>query len=139
MPVNYRIFPDRNLVLVAYEGLVGLDETMAAIAAYAQDDAFRPDQKFLFDLSAVTGHEKNFVQFFQMQGQLIEIYGQTGHDQLFGLYAPTEPAKAMAQLGYQSWENVPHIVMMIHEDEADVLRFLGQPETRISDLHATVS
>ncbi|GKY87955.1 hypothetical protein [Sinisalibacter aestuarii] len=138
MPVSYTIFPNRDLVVVHYEGFVGLDETMVSIDTYARDPDFRPDQKFLFDLSRVTGHETDFLRFFQMQGQLVEVYGQTGHDQLFGLYAPTGPAKAMANLGYQSWESVPAIVMLIHHDEAEVLRFLGQPETRIADLFASI-
>jgi len=134
MPVSYVILPARDLVLVTCSGFVGFDEAMAAIDAYAKDDGFRLGQRLLIDLSKVTGQEIDFIRFFEMQGQLVEFYGQTGYDQLVGIYAPTDPAKAMALQGLRSWEGVPSIVTMVHQDEAEVLRFLGQPETRIADM-----
>lgn len=136
MPVRYSIFPARELVLVQYEGFATHGESLATIDAYARDADFRPDQKFFFDLSRVTGHEQDFIRFFQVQGQLAEVFGQTGHDQLLGIHAPNPAAKAMAKFGYQSWEGVRHIVMMVHDDEAEVLHFLGQPERSLAGLMA---
>jgi len=34
---------------------------------------------------------------------------------------------------------VEHLVMLIHEDEADVLAFLGLPETSLADLIAATA
>jgi len=136
MAISFRIYPARQLVLVSFAGLAGIDETMRAADAYAADPDFRPDQKFLFDLSRVTDHERDFPRFFRMQARMAELYAQTGHDQLIGIFAPTRAAQDMAILSHRSWDGVRHLVSLIHPEEAEVLAFLGQPETSIAALRA---
>lgn len=111
---------------------------MRAAEAYRAHPDFTPDQKSLFDSRAVTGHERDFVKFFQMQSRMAALFAQTGHDQLIGCYAPNKTAREMAVLVQRGWEGVDHMVMLIHDDEAEVLAFLGQPEARIADLLAKV-
>jgi hypothetical protein len=134
LPVTFQILPARDLALITYTGVAGYDETMEAAAVYAAHPDFRPDQKFLFDLTAVTGHEQDFMKYFQMQGQMVELYAQTGHDQLIAFVAPSDAARDMAMLAQRSWEPIKHMVMLIHQEEAEVLRFLGQPERSIAAL-----
>lgn len=136
MPVSFRILPDRNLTLVTYWGYVTSDESIRAAEAYAADPDFTPDQKFLIDSSGVTGHEKDMVKFFKMQANMAEIFARTGHDQLIGCFAPNPTSREMSRLAQRGWEAVDHLVMLIHDDEAEVLAFLGQPETRIAELFA---
>lgn len=136
MGVTFEIIPARDLAVVTYSGFVTIEESVDAAQAYAVHRNFRPDQKFLFDSSRVTGHARNYVEFFKMQGQMAGLFAQTGHDQLIGCFAPTETAREMALLAQRGWEPVTHLVMMIHEDEAEILSFLGQPETKIADLLA---
>ncbi|GKY87956.1 hypothetical protein [Sinisalibacter aestuarii] len=136
MPVSFRILPARDLTVATYSGFVTIDDSMQAAAAYAAHPDFRPDQKFLFDSTRVTGHEKDFARFLQMQGQMAGLFAQTGRDQLIGCVAPNDTAREMALLVQRGWQNVDRLVMMIHEDEAEVLAFLGQPERSIADLLA---
>jgi len=136
MPMSFRIVPRRDLVIVTLSDFVTIDETSRWAEHYVRHPDFRPDQKFLFDSSRVTGYEKNAVKFLKMQGQMAEIFAQTGHDQLIGCFAPNDTALEMSRLAQRSWEPVDHLVILIHDDEAELLGFLGQPETRIVDLLA---
>lgn len=136
MPVSFQIIAERGLTVARYSGYVTMEDSVRAAEAYAGHPDFTPDQKFLIDSSALTGHERDFVKFFQMQSQMASLFAQTGHDQLIGCYAPNKTARDMALLVQRGWEGVDHMVMLIHDDEAEVLAFLGQPETRIADLLA---
>lgn len=136
MPVSFRIVPQRDLVIVTYSGFVTVNESSIWAERYARHPDFRQDQKFLFDSSGVTGHEKDFVKFLKMQGLMTELFAQTGRDQLVGCFAPNEVSREMAVMAQRSWAPVDHMVIMIHDDEAEVLAFLGQPETCLADLLA---
>jgi hypothetical protein len=136
MPVSFQIVPERGLTIVTYSGFVTIEDSMIAAERYVAHPDFHADQKFLFDSTEVTGHEKDFVKFFQMQGKMVELFATTGRDQLVGCLAPTETAREMAVLVQRGWAPVDHLVMLIHEDEAEVLAFLGQPESSLADLIA---
>jgi hypothetical protein len=138
MPVQFRIVPERDLTIVTYSGFVTIDDSLVVAGQYMAHPDFRPDQKFLFDSTDVTGHEKDFVRFFQMQSQMVELFARTGHDQLIGCLAPNDTAREMALLAQRGWAQVEHMVILIHEDEAEVLAFLGQPEPSIAALLTAV-
>jgi hypothetical protein len=139
MPLSFQILPSRQLVVVTYEGIAGIDETHEALERYAAHPDFRPDQKTLFDLTRVTGHERDFVRMFRLQAQMVEIYGVSGHDQHVGFIAPTRAAYDMAMLARVSWEPVKHMIILIHPEAAEVLHFLGQPESSIAELLAAAA
>lgn len=136
MPVSFQILPERGLTVVRYFGFVTIDDSLRAIARYPDDPAFTPDQKFMFDSTDVTGHEKDHVRFLAMQSRMTEVFAQTGQDQFVGCVAPNEIAREMAAMVQRGWEPVKHFVMFIHDDEAEVLAFLGQPERSIAQLMA---
>ncbi len=136
MAVNFEIVPERGLTIVTYTGFVTIEESYRAAERYQAHPEFRRGLKFLFDSSAATGRECDYVKFMEFHGQMLDLYVDTGCDQLVGIYAPTEVARDMATLAKRSWEPIPHMVIMIHDDEAEVLRFLGQRETSIDALRA---
>ena len=63
MSVQFRILPDRGLVVVRYTGHVAIDDTMRATRAYVSHPHYAPGQKQLVDFSAITGYEKDYVRF----------------------------------------------------------------------------
>ncbi len=135
MPVRFRIVPERDLTIVTYSGYVTVEDSLLAAQRYAAHPDFRPDQRFLFDSREVTRHEKDYARFFEMQARMSELFAQTGRDQLIGcLVGAHEASREMAMLARRGWEPVKRLVMTLHEDEAEVLAFLGQPETKLADL-----
>ncbi len=136
MAVSFQIIPDRGLTIVTYADQVTIEESYRAAEHYQAHPDYRRGLKFLFDSSAATGRERDYVAFMEFHGRMLDLFADTGRDQLVGIYAPTEVAREMATLAKRSWEPIPHMVIMIHDDEAEVLRFLGQRESSIDALRA---
>ncbi|WP_071675329.1 hypothetical protein [Nioella nitratireducens] len=137
MPVSFRIFPKRGLVLVRYWGRVTLEESARAFGCYASDPEFRPGQDQLVDLSGVTAFEKDYLRFMAMQAEKAEILLASGARTLLVFYAPSAVSREIAETTMRSWEPSDKLVPMMQEDEADALALLGQRETRIEDLLQT--
>ena len=136
MPLRFRIFPDRGLVVVRYSGFATVDETMRAFAAYTAHPDFAPGQKQLVDLTEITGYEQDYVRIMQMQARKADYMNVPAAQALVVYLAPTPTAQEMGHLITRSWEDVDAIVPVIQEDELKALTILGQPETTLAELYA---
>ena len=136
MPLTFRIRPDRGLVVVQYSGFAKIDDTMAATAAYVSDPDYAPGQKQLVDMSALTGYEKDYVRFMEMQAGKAERFNTAGVQTLVVYIAPTPVAQEIAGLFLRSWDDVHAVVPMIQRTEAEALSLLGQPERSVAELFA---
>lgn len=136
MPISFRVLPERALTVLSYSGFIGIAESVLIIDQYLAHPDFSLGQKFLFDTTAITGYEKDYVKFMHVQAKLGKVFLRSGHDQLVGCVAPHEAGLDFAMRAKHSWSAFPHLVPLIHEDEAEVLRFLGQPEHSIGDMFA---
>ncbi|WP_299145095.1 hypothetical protein [uncultured Tateyamaria sp.] len=134
MPVIFRIFPDRGLVVVRYSGLAAIDDTMAATQAYTAHPHYAPGQKQLVDLSGVTGYEKDYVRFMMMQASKAGRFANAGIQSLVVYIAPTPIAQEMSALFIRSWDDVDAVVPMVQHSESEALALLGQPETTVDAL-----
>ncbi|GHG87550.1 hypothetical protein [Pseudodonghicola xiamenensis] len=134
MSLSFRLFPNRGLVYVRYEGFARLDDTLQAFARYAADPRTRPGQKQLVDLAAVTGYEQDFTKLMQIQAQKADVFAANGVQTLMVYYAPTPLARDFANLALRSWNSFDVVVALIQNDEAQSLELLGQPERSFSDL-----
>ncbi len=134
MPLTYRIFADRGLVVVLYFGFSTIDELMAASQAYVADPDYAPGQKQLVDLTHVTGFEKDYVRFMEMQAAKADRLAGTGVQSLAVYVAPTPVAREVASLFTRSWAEVPSVVTMMQHTEAEALALLGQPEKSIDEM-----
>lgn len=139
MPISFRIIPERGLVVVQYSGFSTIDELMAASAAYVADPDYAAGQKQLVDLAAVTGFERNYVRFMQMQAAKAERLTGLGVQSLAIYIAPTPVAQEVAALFMRSWAHVDNVVTVMQHSEADALALLGQPETTIAQVFATLT
>lgn len=134
MPVDVTIFRERGLVYVCYTGFARLDETIAALNAYAAHPDFRPGQKQLVDMRDVTGIERDYVKFMKVQARKADIFMGGDCQTLLVCYAPTKIASEMAELMVRSWEPSGAVIPMVQADEAQALHILGQPERSVSEL-----
>jgi len=134
MSVSFRIFPERGLVVVRYQGYAYLDDTLAAFGDYARHPDRKPGQKQLVDFSGVTGYEKNFTKLMETQARKVDVFAAEGAETLMVYFAPTPLARDLARLVLRSWEPFDSVVAMIQEDEANALELLGQPERSLDAL-----
>lgn len=136
MPVSFRIFPERGLVLVRYAGFARLQETLEAFGRYAAHPDCRPGQKQLVDLSGVTGFEPDFAKLMEIQAHKADVFAAEGVETLMVYLAPDKASKEIAQLALRSWEPFDFVIALVQEDEAQALELLGQPERSLDELWA---
>ena len=128
MPVTFKIFRERGLVFVKYEGFAHLYESFQAFGAYAAHPDFRPGQKQLVDLSGVTGVEKDYVKLFALQARKADVFLGSGAQTLLVYYAPTKLSAGLAESVLKSWEPSGAVIPLVQSDQAEALQILGQPE-----------
>ncbi|MBY6046901.1 hypothetical protein [Vannielia litorea] len=133
MPLTYRIFPDIGLVYVRYEGHAGIPETMETFGRYMSDPGFRPGQKQLVDLSAVTSWDKDYAALLGIQAKKAEAFLR-GPETIMVYYAPTPQTAEMARLIMRSWEDLDAIVPILQDTERGTLEVLGLSETSFDAL-----
>jgi len=134
MPIDFKILPERGLVYIRYAGVITFPETAQAFGRYMQHPDMRPGQKQLVDLARVSDWERDFSGLLKLQASKADAFLGSGHETHFVYYAPTELTQAMARMILRSWEDVPGVIPLLQETEADALHVLGQPETTIDAL-----
>ncbi len=133
MPLSYRILPELGVVYVRYEGFAWIADTVETFGRYMQDPNFKPGQRQLVDLSRLTGFERDFMKFFELQAQKAEAF-VSAPQSLFVYYAPTPIGQSMVQLIRRSWEGTSIVVQVVQDDEAEALALLGVRETSFDAL-----
>lgn len=78
MTVNFCIIPERGLVVVRYSDFAAIDDTMAASKAYLAHPDYAAGQKQLVDFTNITGYEKDYVRFMNLQAAKAEQLGREG-------------------------------------------------------------
>jgi len=136
MPIDFRIIPARGLVYVRYWGLATLDESFDAFARYARHDGFRPGQKQLVDLAAVTDYETDYARLFRLQAEKADVFMPSGAQTMIVYYAPTPLSFRLATLIRQSWDDIDSVVATVLTRQDEALGVLGQPETSFAGLMA---
>ena len=138
MPVDFRIIPDRGLVLVWYSGHVTIDETVAASAAYVARPDYCAGQKQIVDLTHIESFEHDYVRFMNVQAAKVERLAGSGVESLCVYVAPTRISQAVSAMFVRSWEKISPVVPLVQHSEADALALMGQPEKSIDALMAHV-
>lgn len=134
MSIIFHILRSRGLVYVKYEGEISIADSARAFSRYGTDPDFRPGQKQLVDLAAVTGWEPDFPSLMSLQARKAEGLFDPAVQTLIVYHAPTAQTQAMARWVLRSWEGLDSVVPLIIDTEAEALSVLGQPETRFTEL-----
>ena len=134
MSVSYRIFPNRGLVYVRYQGFALVADTERAFAAYTVDPDCRPGQKQLVDLRGVTGFERDYTKLMQLQARKAELFATQGIETLVVYLVSSAETRDMVRTVLQAWESFDGLVALMQTDEAEALHLLGQPENTIQAL-----
>ncbi|WP_299041209.1 hypothetical protein [uncultured Tateyamaria sp.] len=136
MPVEFRILPDRGLVVVRFTGTVMIDEALEATRQYVSHADYAPGQKQLVDLSHATGFERDYVRFMEMQAAKADRLACAGVQSLVVYIAPTPISQEICTMYLRSWDDVDSVVPMVQHSEAQALTLLGQPEATVDMLLA---
>ncbi|WP_299149739.1 hypothetical protein [uncultured Tateyamaria sp.] len=139
MPVSFRILPERGLVVVRYAGFATIDETVAASHAYVGDRHYAAGQKQLVDMTHITGFEKDYVRFMELQATKAERLAGAGVQSLVVYVAPTPVSKEISAMFMRSWADVDAVVPLVQDSEANALALLGQSESTIASLFTCAS
>ena len=137
MPVEFRIFPKRGLVVVRYSGYATVNDTLTATEAYISHPDYVAGQKQLVDMTAVAGFEKDYVQFMGMQAQKTERLVRSDLQSLVVYIAPTAISRDLSALFVRSWIGIDSVVPLVQDSESKALELLGQPEETLDILMAT--
>jgi hypothetical protein len=137
MPVHFHIFPERGLVVVRYSGFATINDTMAATKAYLAHPDYSAGQKQLVDMTQITGYEKDYVRFMNMQAAKAGRLATAGVQSLVVYIANTPESLDVSAMFIRSWIDVDAVVPMLQHTEADALTILGQPEDTIDVLLET--
>jgi hypothetical protein len=137
MPVRFHIFPERGLVVVRYSGFATINDTMAATKAYLAHPDYSAGQKQLVDMTQITGYEKDYVRFMNMQAAKAGRLATAGVQSLVVYIANTPESLDVSAMFIRSWIDVDAVVPMLQHTEADALTILGQPEDTIDVLLET--
>jgi hypothetical protein len=137
MPVRFHIFPERGLVVVRYSGFATINDTMAATKAYLAHPDYSAGQKQLVDMTQITGYEKDYVRFMNMQAAKAGRLATAGVQSLVVYIANTPESLDVSSMFIRSWIDVDAVVPMLQHTEADALTILGQPEDTIDVLLET--
>lgn len=136
MPVDFRLLPSRNLIVLTFHGVAGLGESMAAATACARHPRFHPHCRQLIDLRAVTGWERDFPGFMALQAALVEVFDWKRTEAMIVAIAPHRPAQEMAGLVARSWQGLGGPTLRLVTDEGQALAMLGLREASIPELLA---
>ena len=128
MPVRFRILPRHAICAVTFSGQVGIEETRASVEECTRHPDFRPGMRHVFDLTGVTGVERDYPAYLALQAKALENLGPQPQDSLLVYVAPTRPAQEMAELIRKSWEGLDWALVRIVIDPAQALDLLGLPE-----------
>lgn len=137
MPVSFRLFPARNLILFRYTGHIRLPEPAEAVQASTQAQGFRSGMRHLVDVSEATGVDRDWPSLMRQQAEIAAVMVPQGPEQLVLFYAPSRPGQWMAQMARRSWEGLNIVSVRVIEDEAEALALLGLPERSIAALLAS--
>lgn len=139
MPVEFKIFPERGLVVVQYSGYAAVEDTLTATKFYISHPEYSAGQKQLVDMTRVTGFEKDHVQFMKMQAEKAERLANSGLQSLVAYIAPTAISQDLSAMFVRSWIDIDAVVPLVQHSETEALALLGQPEKTLDILLATLA
>ena len=139
MAVEFKIFPERGLVVVRYSGYATINDTLTATKAYVSHPEYAAGQKQLVDMTGINCFEKNYVQFMNMQAQKTERFVRSGLQSLVVYIAPTAISRSMSDMFVRSWTGVDAVVPLVQHSETEALALLGQSEESLDILLATLA
>lgn len=125
MTISVQIYPERNFVMVRCTGYCRVAEHLDAFERYRAHPDYHSGQLQLFDLSGVTGFERNYPAFIGLQARLADAFGCGLHDDIVVFVAPTDTGREMAQMVIRSWTRHTGLVISLCETIGQALDILG--------------
>jgi len=138
MTGDFVILPSRGLLILRYPDHVEIDETLTLLVDCIADPEWRPGYKILIDAGRMKSYENNRTKVMKMQARLAEAITPDHPESLLCFYAPNAAARALAAMIRKSWEGQSALIHRVAITEPEALSILGQPETAIAQILATI-
>jgi hypothetical protein len=139
MSVQFKIFPDWNLLVFTYSEHVTYQESSEVVAAATTHPAHRKGMRQLCDVSQVTSVERNFPKLMKMQAKMAEDLALQAPELFVIFYAPNRAGRQLAEMARRSWEGLDSVIVLVHDREANVISTLGLPEMTLGALLETAN
>ncbi|MEM8730403.1 MAG: hypothetical protein AAGF79_10845 [Pseudomonadota bacterium] len=136
MPVSFRIFPNRGLAFLRFDGHLDLEDMLAMLKAYKRHPDRRPGQKQLIDLGQATGFDRDYAKIFAIRARQIDLFASGTVETLMVHYAPTRIARDISLTVFGPQAPIKGVIPLLQDTEAYALSLLGQPESSFEDLFA---
>lgn len=134
MPVQFRILSDHGIVYVQYSGLATVQDGFDAFTAYLAHPGYRPGQRQLVDLSAVTAMENDFPRIFEFQAKKAAAFLSGAEPVMLVYVAPTAISLKIARLIQRSWEGLDGAIVRVATDWPGAMDILGLERSTLDDL-----
>ena len=137
MPVEFKIFPSRNLVISQFAGHILLNEVLSTAKIYAEHPNAHPTQNQLLDMRALTSYERDLVGTMSVMAQLPEHLLHPGFHPLVVYLAPGRAAQEISSLVIKSMQGISGMLVSAVAEELHALEILGLPEQTLAEILAT--
>ncbi|MCK0148420.1 hypothetical protein MWU54_00145 [Marivita sp. S6314] len=134
MPITVDILPEHNLVFVRYTGVMLVQESAEAFAAFAQNPDARPGLRHLVDMTRLTDIDRDFPKFMELQAAKIETLASTGVETFMVYLATTPIGRQAANIGKNGWTPESGVVAIVQDSEEAALEALGIPHRSIAEM-----
>ncbi|NDV98121.1 hypothetical protein [Salipiger sp. PrR002] len=136
MAGTLKYFADRPLVYLKFAGETYCEDCVDAQKVLNDTPGWTPNVGCLIDYSEMTNFRSGYIGLQQVSAEM----AASGHfdDRVMPLvyFAPTDLGFGVARMAQQILSPQLSFDIRVFREEAPALAFLGQPETRVSDLFA---
>lgn len=125
MPTDYKIFPQKRLIVVSYTGVLTLEEVLVIRKKSSADPDFDSSFNVIDDISGVVSTAINFNEVSQIAGQSVSQQGVKR-----ALVAVTDLQRGMAHMYQKMSESAGHIFRIFESYDLALAWVLdsGRPE-----------
>lgn len=138
MPTTFDILTPRGIVYIRHIGKITIADNMAALADYAKHPDAAPGQMHLVDFTDVTEIERDYARLMALQAKVADVVTPNNHETLLVMLATSSAAIETATMVKNAWEGSGSVIPNVVTNEAEALAILGQPESLIADMLASV-
>jgi hypothetical protein len=92
--------------------------------------------RHLVDFAGLTGFDPDYVALMALQARITDNFIPPDHPPFLVYFAPSALGQSVARMVIRSWEGVSDAVMVLLEDKAEVMTWLGLPDLDLDSLDA---
>lgn len=124
MSVRFEFFPEIDLVYIAFEGVLKVDEMLSVIDLLDNDPRYHPTISELGDFRRLTGVEMQPGEVENITQLILGLYVRAGRRKRIAQIAPQPPGSMIAEIFAQHVRRQSGLQVATFDTVAPALRFL---------------